>query len=52
MMKLDRQELTLSTGQKVFYEYDQMDDLLEIFFQQNKATCAIELTESIILQLD
>ncbi len=51
-MRLDKQELTLNTGQKILCEYDQDGDLLEIFFQQGEATCAVELTESIILRFD
>lgn len=49
-MKLERRELSLSTGQTAWYEYDQDSDMLEIIFQSTEATCAIELTESIILR--
>ncbi|NJN99221.1 MAG: hypothetical protein HC875_36570, partial [Anaerolineales bacterium] len=51
-MKLEKRELSLSTGQTVWYEYDQGSDLLEIIFQPAEATCAVELTESIILRFD
>ncbi|MCB9105593.1 MAG: DUF2283 domain-containing protein [Anaerolineales bacterium] len=51
-MKLEKQELTLKTGQKVLYEYDPDGDLLEIIFQQAEATSAVELTESIILRFN
>ncbi len=51
-MKLEKQTLTLSTGEQVRYEYDQGGDLLEIIFRSAEATCAIELTESIILRFD
>jgi YD repeat-containing protein len=43
---------TLSTGKPVRYEYDQEGDLLEIVFHRAEATCAVELTESIILRFD
>lgn len=51
-MKLERRELSLSTGQTAWYEYDQDGDILEIIFRAAEATCAIELTESIILRFD
>lgn len=51
-MKLEKRELTLSTGQTVWYEYAQDSDLLEIIFRPAEATCAVELTESIILRFD
>lgn len=51
-MKIERQELTLSTNQTAWLEYDQDGDLLEIIFRPAEATCAIELTESIILRFD
>jgi len=51
-MKLEQLELTLSTGEKVWYEYDRDSDILEIIFRPAEATCAIELTESIVLRFD
>ena len=51
-MNLEIQEITLSSGQKAQYEYDHDSDLLEIFFCQDEAAAAIELTESIVLRFD
>jgi hypothetical protein len=51
-MKLEKRELSLSTGQTAWYEYDQDSDMLEIIFRPAEATCAVELTESIILRFD
>ncbi len=51
-MNIEKQELTLSTGQTACLEYDQDGDLLDIIFRSTEATCAIELTESIILRFD
>jgi hypothetical protein len=51
-MKLEKRELTLNTGQTAWYEYDQDSDILEIIFQPAEATCAVELTESIILRFE
>ena len=51
-MKLEKREHILNTGKKVWYEYDHDSDMLEIIFQPAEATCAIELTESIILRFD
>ena len=52
VMKLEKQEHILETGEKVWYEYDHDSDMLEIIFRPAKASCAIELTESIILRFD
>ena len=51
-MNLKKQELTLHSGKTVLVEYDQDGDMLEIIFREGEATCAIELTESIILRFD
>ncbi len=51
-MELEQKELTLSTGKTVWYEYDRNSDLLEIIFRAAEASCAIELTESIVLRFD
>lgn len=51
-MKIETREFTLSTGEKVRSEYDQESDLLEIIFRTDEATCAVELTESIVLRFD
>ncbi len=51
-MKLEKQKLTLSTGKTAWSEYDPDGDILEIIFRPAEATCAIELTESIILRFD
>lgn len=51
-MQLERQEITLRSGEKAWFEYDRDSDLLEIIFRPDEATCAIELTESIILRFD
>ena len=51
-MKLQKLPLPLTTKQTAWLEYDQDGDLLEIFFRSAEATCAIELTESIILRFD
>jgi hypothetical protein len=52
IMALEKQKLILSTGKTAWIEYDQNGDLLEIIFRSGEATCAIELTESIILRFD
>jgi len=49
-MKLTDLESTLSA--QVLYTYDEEGDLLEIVFRQGEATCAVELTDSIILRFD
>jgi len=51
-MKLEKRNLTLNTGEKAIYEYDPESDLLEVIFREAEATCAIELTESIVLRFD
>lgn len=51
-MDLEQKELTLSSGKTGWYEYDRDSDLLEIIFGKGDATCAVELTESIVLRFD
>ena|SRR5687767_12797777 len=51
-MQLDKRTITLSTGETAWYEYDRDGDVLEIIFRPAEATCAVELTESIILRFD
>lgn len=51
-MVIDKFEVNLSTGQKAQYEYDREGDVLEVIFRPGEATCAVELTESIILRFD
>ena len=43
---------TFRSGEIARYEYDRNSDLLEIFFRDTEATCAVELTESIVLRFD
>jgi hypothetical protein len=51
-MPFEKQTITLCTGETAWYEYDRDSDMLEIIFRRAEATCAIELTESIILRFD
>jgi len=51
-MNLEKKELKLDTGKTAWYEYDRDGDVLEIIFQPDEATGAVELTESIILRFD
>src|SRR4051794_5818384 len=51
-MKLEEWTFRLSTDETAKAVYDLDSDLLEIFFQSGEATCAVELTESIILRFD
>ena len=52
MIELEQQGLRLSTGSITRYEYDRNGDMLEIFFRDAEAACAVELTESIVLRFD
>ena len=51
-MNLDKRQITLSTGEIAWYEYDRDGDVLELIFRPSEATGAVELTESIILRFD
>jgi len=51
-MNIEQYYLTLATGEQVLGEYDREGDILELIFQSGEATCAIELTESMILRFD
>jgi hypothetical protein len=51
-MAIKQQTFTLNTGEMTLHEYDQDNDLLEIIFQPGEATCAVELTDNMILRFD
>ncbi len=51
-LRLTRFDSILDNGQTVHYCYDEEGDILEIIFRRARATCAVELTESIILRFD
>ena len=51
-MNIERKQLVLRAGKQAIWEYDKKGDLLEIIFQLGEATCAVELTENIILRFD
>jgi hypothetical protein len=51
-MDLDKRQITLSTGETAWYEYDRDGDVLEIIFRPGEATGAVELTESMILRFN
>lgn len=52
MLAIKRSEIQIETGEIVRYEYDAEGDILEIILQHGSATCAVELTDSIILHFD
>ena len=52
MLRLTEFDATLDDGRLVHYCYDEEADILEIVFRKARATCAVELTESIILRFD
>ncbi|MFN8492153.1 MAG: DUF2283 domain-containing protein [Caldilineaceae bacterium] len=51
-MGIKQQTFTLKTGKSALYEYDEANDLLEIIFQPGEATCAVELTDNMVLRFD
>ena len=51
-LRLTKFDTVLDDGQPVHYCYDEEGDILEVIFRKGKATCAVELTESIILRFD
>jgi hypothetical protein len=51
-MKLETGNLTLSTGELAYFEYEPESDLLEIIFQPGEATYAVTLADSIVLRFD
>jgi len=51
-MNIEKQELILGAGKTASYEYDREGDILEIILHSAEATCAIELTENIVLRFD
>ena len=50
--QIKKQKLPLSSGKTAFAQYDSEGDILEIIFQHAEATCAVELTESIVLRFN
>lgn len=52
IMKIEKNQIALKTGDTALIEYDREGDVLEIVFRQAGATRAIELTESIILRFN
>lgn len=51
-MNIETRELALPDSEKTRIEYDRETDLLEIIFRNAEATCAVELTESMVLRFD
>ena len=51
-LHLTKFDTVLDDGQPVHYCYDKEGDILEIVFRKARATCAVELTDNIILRLD
>lgn len=49
---LTEKEITLENGSKARWSYDSESDMLEIFFQQGKASCTVKLADGVFLRLD
>jgi hypothetical protein len=49
-LRLHETELVAKDGQRICLAYEEMGDVLEIVFDNVEATCAIELTDNIVLR--
>ena len=47
---LQETEISVSDGQKIQLAYEEVGDILEVVFDDIEATCAIELTDNILLR--
>lgn len=48
-LRLHETDLVTKDGQKIHLAYEEVGDILEIVFDNVKATCAVELTDNIVL---
>lgn len=51
-LKLHRTELTSKNGEIVRLVYDEVEDILEVFFGENEPATGVELTDHILLRLN
>jgi len=51
-LSLHEIELVTEDGQKIRLDYEEVGDILEIVFDGVEATCALELTDNIVLRFD
>ncbi len=49
-LRLHETEFATKDGQRIYLAYEEMGDILEIVFDNVEATCAIELTDNIVLR--
>ncbi len=49
---LVEEEITLDDGSTARWSYDTEGDILEIFFQDDPASCTVELADGVLLRLD
>ena len=49
-LHLHETELVTKDGQRIHLAYEEVGDILEIVFGNVKATCAVELTDNIVLR--
>jgi len=49
-LRLQEMEITTEDGQKIHLAYEEAGDILEIVFDDIEATCAVELTDNILLR--
>jgi len=49
-LRLHETELVTTDGQRIHLAYEEVSDILEIVFGDVEATCAVELTDNIVLR--
>jgi hypothetical protein len=51
-LKLHRSEVVAANGEKIRLVYDEREDMLDIFFDENEPATGVELTDHILLRLN
>jgi len=51
-LKLQKTEIKTANGETIRLVYDESEDILDIFFGENKPAIGVELTEHILLRLN
>jgi hypothetical protein len=51
-LKLQKSEMLAANGEKIRLVYDESEDMLDIFFDENEPATGVELTDHILLRLN
>ncbi len=51
-LRIRETDITTDDGQLIHFAYDEEGDIMEIVFNDRQATCAVELTDNILLRFN